>query len=108
MNHLEFLFPIKEISKFEKNNLGIAVNIVFSSKKGKICTARRSGFNGQCKKQVNLLMVVDGEERHYTVIKNMSRLLSRLNGKSKRAHNYRMNCLNNFRTTSARVKHYEK
>ena len=55
------------------------------------------------KKQVNLLMIVDGEERHYTAIKNISSPLSRSNGKTKRAYHY---CMNGFRTESARDKHY--
>ena len=51
-------------------------------------------------------MIVDGEKRHYTAIKNISRLLSRLNGKIKRVYFYCINCLNGFRTKSARDKHY--
>ena len=61
----------------------------------------------KCKKQVNLLMMVDGEERHYMAIKNLSRVLSKLNGKTQHAYRYCMNCLNGFRTGSARDKHYE-
>ena len=61
----------------------------------------------KCKKQVNLLMMVDGEERHYMAIKNLSRVLSTLNGKTQHAYRYCMNCLNGFRTGSARDKHYE-
>ena len=61
----------------------------------------------KCKKQVNLLMIEDGEKRYYTTIKNMSRLLSKLNGKTRHAYHYCMNCLNGFRTESARSKHYE-
>ena len=52
-------------------------------------------------------MIVDGEKRHYTAIKNISRLLSKLNGKTKRAYHYCMNCLNGFRRESARDKPYE-
>ena len=52
-------------------------------------------------------MIVDGEKRHYTAIKNISRLLSRLNGKTKHVYHYYMNCLNGFWTASARDKHYE-
>ena len=52
-------------------------------------------------------MIVDGEKRHYTATKNMSRLLSRLNGKTRRAYHYCINCLNGFRAESARDKHYE-
>ena len=61
----------------------------------------------KCKRQVNLLMMVDGEKRHYTTIKNISRLLSKLNRKNQHAYHYCMNCLNGFRTGSARDKHYE-
>ena len=57
---LEFPVSIKKIDKFEKNNPDIAVNVLFSNKKN-IYTARRSERNVKCKKQVNLLMIVDGE-----------------------------------------------
>ena len=92
---LEFPVSIKKIDKFEKNNPGISVNVLFSNKKS-IYTARRSERNVKCKKQVNLLMIVDGEERHYTTIKNVSRLLSKLNGNTQHAYQYCMNCLNGF------------
>ena len=57
--------------------------MLFSNKKS-IYTARRSGRNVKCKKQLNLLIIVDCEKRHYTAIKNISRLLSKLNGETKR------------------------
>ena len=57
------------------NNSGMAVNVLFSSKKNQnIYTAHRSERNVKCKRQVNLLMIVDGEKRHYTAIKSVSRL----------------------------------
>ena len=72
---LEFPVSIKKIDKFEKNNRGIAVNLLFSKKKSQnIYTVRRSEHNVRCKKQVNLLMIEDGEKRHYTAIKSISRL----------------------------------
>ena len=56
---------------------------------------------------MNLLIIVDGEERHYTTIKTISRLLKSLNPTHKGAYHFCMNCLNGFRTVSARDKHYE-
>ena len=104
---LELLVSIKKFDKFEKSNPGMAGNVLFSNKKSQnIYTAHRSGCNVKCKKQLNLLMIVDGEERHYTAIKNIYRLLSKLNGKTKSAYYYCMNCLNGFRTISVRDKHY--
>ena len=39
-----------------------------NSKKG-IYAARRSELNEKCSKQANVLMIVAGENRHYTAIK---------------------------------------
>ena len=86
---LEFPVSIKKIDKFEKNNTGIVVNVLFSNKKSQnIYTAGRSERNVKCKKQVNLLMIVNGEKRHYITIKSISRLLSKLNGKTQHAYYY--------------------
>ena len=52
-------------------------------------------------------MIVHGENRHYTAIKSMSRLLKSLNATHKGAYRFCMNCLNGFWTESARDKHYE-
>ena len=105
---LEFPVSIKKIDKFEKNNPGMAVNVLFSKKKSQnICTVSRSKHNIKCKKQVNLLMIQDGGKRHYTAIKNISRLLSKLNGKTRCAYHYCLNCLNGLQTASAKDKHYE-
>ena len=52
-------------------------------------------------------MIVDGENRHYTAIKSISRLLKSLNATHKGAYHFCMNCLNGFWTGSARDKHYE-
>ena len=61
----------------------------------------------KCKNQVNLLMIVDGENRHYTATKSKSRLFKFLNATHKDAYHFCMNCLNSFRTESGRDKHYE-
>ena len=47
-------------------------------------------------------MIVEGEKRHYTVIKSVSRLLKSLNATHKDEYHFCMNCLNGFRTASAR------
>ena len=107
---LEFPVSIKKIDKFEKNNPSIAVNVLFSNKesqKKNMCTVCRSGHNVKCKKQVNLLMIVDGENRHYAAIKNISMLLKSLNETHKGAYHFCMNCLNGFCTGSARDKRYK-
>ena len=57
---LSFQYRLK-IDKFEKNNPGIAVNVLFSNKKKKnIYKVSRYERNVKCKKQVNLFMIEDG------------------------------------------------
>ena len=77
---LKFSLAIQKVSKFEKNNSNIAVNALFNDKHG-IYTAGRSELTGESIKKANFLMVVDGQNKYYTVIKNISRLFSTLNGK---------------------------
>ena len=60
----EFPVSINKTDKFEKNDPDTAVNVLFNMKKS-IHTSRRSELNGNCSKQVDLLMIVDGENRHY-------------------------------------------
>ena len=50
---------------------------------------------------------MNGEKRHYTTIKGISRILSKLNRKIRRAYHFCINYLNGFRTGSARDKHCE-
>ena len=52
-------------------------------------------------------MIVDGEKRQHTAINSTSSLLSKLNGKTRHAYHFCMNCLNSFQTESASNKHYE-
>ena len=55
-----------------KTSIGIAVNLLLCNKKSQnIYTAGRSECNVKCKKQVNLVMKVDGEKRHYKAIKSL-------------------------------------
>ena len=83
---VEFPVSIKNIDKFEENNTGIAVNVLLSNKKSQkknIYAVRRSEHNVKCKKQVNLSVIEDGEKRHYTAIKGISRFLKFLNATHK-------------------------
>ena len=92
---LKFLLATQKIGKFQKINPGIALNVLFNSKKG-IYTTRRSELNGKGNKQAKLLVIVDGEIRH---LKNFSKLLYSLNATNKRACHF---CMNYFHPDSAR------
>ena len=59
----------------DQNNAGIAVNMLFNNKKH-IYAAQIPKPNGRCSKQVHLLMIPEGENRHHTTIKTCRRWLS--------------------------------
>ena len=69
------------IGKFVKNNPDIAVNLLFNSKIG-IYAACKSKRSGKRNKQTNLLTIVDGKNKHYMAVKNISRFLPRLSEKA--------------------------
>ena len=79
---LEFPMSVNKIYKFEKNNNDIAINVLAND--NDIYTLRRSKYNND-RKQVNLLLICDGNKFHYTAIKNLSRLLSSSNSKHEEA-----------------------
>ena len=89
---LKFPVTVNQIEKFEKNNLDIAVNVLYlhspkeaNKIRDKIAILRRSDGNASRSKVANLLLITDGEKRHYTAIKSLSRLLSRGKFKQQRS-----------------------
>ena len=56
-------------------------------------------------REINLLMVCKDGIRHYTAIKNFSRLLSSKNSNTKRKQHFCMNCLQGFTQESSRDQH---
>ena len=85
----ESLLAIQKVGKFENNNSDIAVNVLFNSQKD-IYKPFISESDRKCGKQANSLMIEDEENRHYTAIKIISRLLKSLNESPREAYQ----CLN--------------
>ena len=76
---LKYPVAINEIDKFERKN-GIPVNVL--GVKGRdIYICRKTKLTKP--EGVNLLLITDGENRHYTVVKSLTRLLRSSNSKHK-------------------------
>ena len=97
---IKFPISIKDIENFETHN-NVSVNVLAVEKKN-IYIYRKSNKIGR---EINLLMVSEGEMRHYTAIKSLSRLLSSKNSKTKRKQHFCMNCLQGFTQESSRDQH---
>ena len=101
---LEFLVAINKVSEFEKNN-DIVVNVLgVKGQKAYIC--RKSKYNDR-KNVVNLLLITNGEKRHYTAIKSLTRLLASSNSKHGHKQHFCLNCLQGFSLDESRDKHLE-
>lgn len=102
------------ISVFEKKQGYCSKRVVHLSRRLKRCLTKQGKIriplspdrNTKRVNVVNLLLITRGKKKHYTATKNLSRVLSRRNATSRRACSYCLNCLNGFRTMSARDKNY--
>ena len=92
--------------KFEKNNLTIALSILYTKEKAYI-SAYISKHNSTCEK-LFFLRITNKEKEgwHYLAVKKLSALLHKKTSKHKGGF-YCLNCLNSFRTKS-NLKSYEK
>ena len=113
---LEFPLEITKIGKFEKNKPAIAINVLFicedgskkeTKKDGKFTILCRSKYNRNRSKIVNLLLITQGEKRHYTCIKSLSRLLGKENSSNCGKKHFCLNCLQGFTSIESRDKHYK-
>ena len=103
LSGLEFPVAINKINEFEKNN-NISVNVLgVKEQKPYIC--RKSNYKDR--KNVNLLLITDGEKRHYTAIKSLSRLLGNSNSKHGHKQHFCLNCLQGFHSEESRDNHFE-
>ena len=91
-NEIDFPSTSKDWKKFELNN-EIALNILYvPHNTKKILVAYKSKHNLTCEKQVILLMISNGENWHYIVVKSLPGLLRGITS----SHNEDFYCLNCF------------
>ena len=97
---ISFPVSIKDISKFElRNRIGINI-LALNGKTPYIC---RKG--GDYDRVVNLMIIEDGEKKHYVAIKSLGRLLSYMKSKYKVCQHFCSNCLQGFSDIESRDKH---
>ena len=101
---LDFPTPINGFREFEKKN-NIGIHVLGLNEKD-IYILRRCNYRpGQ--KVAILLLITDGEKRHYTAVKSLTRLLSSSNSKHKCKQHFFLNCLQGFTLEESRDKHLE-
>ena len=99
---LSFPVELKEISKVEKNNPGVSVNVFCFEKN--VYPLRISKVSG---KEVDLLLIEKEGKKHFCVIKNLSRLLSSQLDNHQHEEFICRRCLNHFSSQEELLKHSE-
>ena len=101
MEGIDYPVNIKgHIKRFEKQNPDISVSVLGYSKDEKIYPLRRSKHAMKNKRKYNiiLLLIKDGDNSHYCLVKDESALLSSQVNKRKGKLYFCLNCLNGFDT----------
>ena len=84
MEGIEYPVSLRDINKFESLNSNISITVLGYDTRDKIYPLRISKHNDRTHK-IKLLLIEDNEERHYCLIRNLSRLIgtqvSKHNGK---------------------------
>ena len=107
MDGITYPVDFRGINKFERQNPDISISVLGYSKDEKVYPLRISKINKNCKHQIALLLIKDGENSHYCFVKNMSALLRTQYNNHKGKREYCFNCFNSFNSVEALNKHLE-
>ena len=107
MEGIEYPVSLKDIKRFEKQNLDISVSVLGYSKDEKIYPLRISKKENERKYNIVLLLIKDGNNSHYCLVKNLSALLSSQVNKHKSKLYFCLNCLNGYDDPEKLEKHKE-
>ena len=105
MEGIEYPVSLKDIDKFENQNPTISITVFGYKGKG-VHPLRNSDNMNREHKIVFMLIEKDGE-KHYCLVKNVSRLLSSQVSNHKEKHHFCLRCLNSFWTHKSLNKHLE-
>ena len=107
MEGIEYPVSLKDIKRFEKQNPEISVSVLGYSKDEKIYPLRISKKENKRKNNIVLLLIKNGDNSHYCLVKNLSALLSSQVNKKKSKLYFCLNCLNGFDEMEKLEKHKE-
>ena len=111
MEGIEYPVSLKDIKRFEKQNLDISISVLGYSKDERIYPLRISEFTkkkeDERKHNIVLLLIKNGDNSHYCLINNLSALLSSQVNKHKSKLYFCLNCLNGYDDPEKLEKHKE-
>ena len=112
MEGIDYPVNLKDIKRFEKQNPNISISVLGYSKNEKIYPLRISEYTrlkkeNERKHNIVLLLIKDGDNSHYCLVKNLSGLLKSQVNKHDHKLYFCLNCLNSFDKPEKLEKHKE-
>ena len=106
MKGIRYPVNFRDIDRFESQNPEISITILGYNKDERVYPLKISRYTG-CEHDITLLLIKDGENSHYCLVKNMSALIASQINNHKSSRNFCLNCFNGFNTPDALNKHKE-
>ena len=106
MKGIRYPVNFRDVDRFESQNPEISITILGYNKDERVYPLKISKYTG-CEHDIVLLLIKDGENSHYCLVKNISALLTSQINSHKGTRNICLNCFNGFNTTDALNKHKE-
>ena len=106
MDGIAYPVDFRGIDRFESQNPEISITVLGYNKDERIYPLKISKYTGS-EHDITLLLIKDGDNSHYCLVKNISALLSSQINKHKGTCNICLNCFNGFNTKDSLNKHKE-
>ena len=106
MDGIAYPVDFRGIDRFESQNPEISISVLGYNEEEKVYPLKLSKYTGS-KHDIILLLIKDGDNSHYCLVKNISALLSSQINKHKGTCNICLNCFNGFNTQDSLNKHKE-
>ena len=106
MDGITYPVDFRGIDKFEKQNPEISITVLGYNEDEKVYPLKLSKYTG-CEHDIILLLIKDGNNSHYCLVKNISALLYSQINKHKEKRHFCLNCFNGFNTPESLNKHKE-
>ena len=106
MQGIRYPVSFRDIDRFESQNLEISITVLGYNKDERVYPLKVSKYTG-CKHDIVLLLIKDGENSHYCLVKNISALLASQINSHKGTCHICLNCFNGFKALDSLDKHKE-
>ena len=106
MKGIKYPVSFRDIDRFESLNPNISISVMGYNQDERVYPLKVSKYTG-CEHDITLMLLKDGENSHYCLIKNMSALIASQINNHKGTRNICLNCLNSFKCKKSMEEHKE-